>query len=98
MLEENWESKEPIEWIRVHRLPDHVRFVHSAHIDANVPCATCHGDITEAGVVKQINALNMGECMACHRDTQNQPASSAAPADHVIFKDSAPLDCTTCHK
>jgi hypothetical protein len=98
ILAAKWESKEPIDWIRVHRLPDHVRFVHSAHIDANVPCATCHGDITEAKIVKQVNALNMGECMGCHRDTQNQPASSAAPADHVILKDSAPLDCTTCHK
>ena len=98
LLVQKWEDQEPIEWTRVYRLPDHVRFVHSAHIDANVSCATCHGDVTQAQVIKQVNALNMGECMGCHRDTDNQPKSSAAPADNVILKDSAPLDCSTCHK
>ena len=98
LLVQKWEDQEPIEWTRVYRLPDHVGFVHVAHIDANVSCATCHGDVSKVKVVKQVNALNMGECMACHRDTNNQPKSSAAPADNVILKDSAPLDCATCHK
>lgn len=97
-LAAKWEAQEPIEWTRVHRLPDHVRFVHVTHIDANIACETCHGDVKTFQVVKQINALNMGECMGCHRDTTNLPKSSAAPADAVILKASASLDCAICHK
>ena len=97
-LAAKWEAQEPIEWTRVHRLPDHVRFVHVTHIDANIPCETCHGDVKTFQVVKQVNALNMGECMGCHRDTINQPASSAAPVGNVVLKSSASLDCATCHR
>ena len=29
-----WETGTPNEWVRVHRLPDHVDFVHDPHIRA----------------------------------------------------------------
>jgi hypothetical protein len=77
-----------INWVRVHRVPDHVRFVHEAHIrffsetdgvPASAVCSTCHGDIASMTKVEQVRPLKMGDCVDCHRD-----------------KD-APTDCTTCH-
>jgi hypothetical protein len=83
-----FESGNPIDWIRVHRLPDTVRFVHSAHVKALLKpgapiqsvCVTCHGNVPEMKQVAQIRPLKMGDCVACHR------------------QNNAPTDCTTCHK
>ncbi|MBI2730345.1 MAG: c-type cytochrome [Sphingobacteriales bacterium] len=63
----------PIEWIKIHNLPDHVYFNHSQHIKAGkVQCQTCHGEITNMGEVKQFAELSMGWCVNCHRETQVQ--------------------------
>ncbi len=61
----------PIEWVRIHNLPDHVYFNHSQHIKAgNVQCQTCHGNIPEMDEVKQFSELSMGWCINCHRTTK----------------------------
>ncbi len=60
----------PIQWVRIHNLPDHVYFNHAQHVDAgNVACETCHGDISSMEVVKQHAPLSMGWCINCHRNT-----------------------------
>ncbi len=82
------ENERPIDWVRVHRVPDHVHFVHEAHIRffserdgiaETAVCATCHGDVGSMEKVEQVRALKMGDCVNCHRDN------------------GAPTDCTTCH-
>lgn len=61
----------PIEWVKIHNLPDHVYFNHSQHIRVgNVQCQTCHGDITGMDVVHQASELSMGWCVNCHRQTK----------------------------
>ena len=61
---------EPIEWIKIHSLPDHVYFNHSQHVKAGgVQCQTCHGPIQEMGEVYQFSTLSMGWCINCHRTT-----------------------------
>lgn len=85
-----FQNQLPIDWVRVHRVPDHVRFIHEAHytglrarnpgISTQNLCATCHGDVASTIKVGQVRQLRMGDCVACHR-TNN-----------------APTDCTTCHK
>lgn len=63
----------PIEWVRIHNLPDHVYFNHSQHVNAGkVECQTCHGEIQKMGEVKQFTDLSMGWCINCHRETQVQ--------------------------
>jgi cytochrome c551/c552 len=63
--------KRPVEWIKIHNLPDHVFFSHAQHIRAgNVQCQTCHGPITEMDEVKQFAELSMGWCINCHRETK----------------------------
>ena len=83
------DSGQPINWKRVHRLPDHVEFVHDAHIryfsekdgvSTSEVCSTCHGDVASMLKVKQVRALKMGDCVDCQREY------------------SAPTDCTTCHR
>jgi mono/diheme cytochrome c family protein len=61
----------PIEWVKIHNLPDHVYFNHSQHVKAgNVQCQTCHGEITAMDEVKQFSELSMGWCVNCHRETK----------------------------
>ena len=70
-----------IEWVKVHMLPDHVRFNHGAHLKKGVNCQTCHGQIETMSKVTQHADLSMGWCINCHRQPENN----------------APLNCTTCH-
>ncbi len=58
----------PVEWIRIHRLPDFAFFNHAAHVTRGVGCATCHGRIDKMEVVYQHAPLSMGWCLECHRE------------------------------
>jgi len=90
-LRDYFASGESIDWVRVHRVPDHVHFVHEAHIRfftasdpakfpmASAVCSTCHGDVGSMERVRQVRSLKMSDCVDCHRDN------------------GAPTDCTTCH-
>ncbi len=63
----------PIEWIRIHSLPDLVYFNHSQHVKVGrVQCQTCHGEIQKMGEVAQFADLSMGWCVNCHRTTNVQ--------------------------
>ncbi|MBK8609343.1 MAG: c-type cytochrome [Chitinophagaceae bacterium] len=61
----------PIEWVKVHNLPDHVYFNHSQHIKVGKQdCQTCHGNIQQMPEVYQFTELSMGWCINCHRETK----------------------------
>jgi hypothetical protein len=61
----------PVEWIRVHNLPDFAYFNHSQHVNvAKLDCQTCHGPVQEMEVLKQFSPLTMGWCVDCHRTTE----------------------------
>lgn len=74
-------SGQPVDWNRVHQLPDHVHFVHAVHIAAGFQCSTCHGDVGAMGKPgdKQVRDLRMGDCIACHK------------------QNGARTDCAVCH-
>ncbi|RDV13130.1 cytochrome C [Pontibacter diazotrophicus] len=64
------ERNRPIEWVRVHNLPDLAYFNHSQHTQVGgIECQTCHGPIQEMDVVYQYSPLTMGWCIDCHRET-----------------------------
>ncbi len=70
-----WDASKakPIEWVRIHNLPDHVYFNHAQHVKAGqVACQQCHGEIQKMGEVKQFADLSMGWCVNCHRQTKVQ--------------------------
>lgn len=65
------DGAKPIEWVKVHNLPDHVYFNHSQHIKVGKQqCQTCHGNIQEMPEVYQFAELSMGWCINCHRETK----------------------------
>lgn len=55
---------EPIKWIKVHNMPDHVYFSHQQHVVAGgVDCKQCHGDMTKETVARimpheELNAID----------------------------------------
>lgn len=116
-LERLWESHatgKPIEWVRVHDLPDYVYFNHSAHVRRGVSCVSCHGEIHKMEVVKQVEPLSMGWCLDCHRDPDPHLRNPAAvfnmawkpagdPADLGLkvreeLGIDPSTDCSTCHR
>lgn len=80
-----FERGEQIPWIKVHYLPDHVKFNHKRHVLAGFACQECHGPIQEMDRVYQYSSLKMGWCVSCHRKYLNDP------------KFPATLDCLACH-
>lgn len=63
----------PIEWVRIHNLPDHVYFNHAQHVTVGKQaCQTCHGEIQKMGEVYQYSDLSMGWCINCHRESKVQ--------------------------
>jgi len=75
----SYEADKPIEWLRIHKMPDYVYFDHSAHVNKGVGCASCHGRIDEMVRVRQDKPLSMGWCLDCHRN----PVEHIRPLDKV---------------
>lgn len=110
----SWADGKPIEWVRIHDLPDYAYFNHSAHITAGVGCASCHGNVAEMEEVMQVEPLSMGWCLECHRapDMHLRPAdqvtnmkwvapeNQAALAKEIIKQKNInpPVDCSGCHR
>ena len=71
MLKKYTGQGKPIEWVKIHNLPDHVYFNHSQHVKAGtVQCQTCHGEIQKMDEVYQFSELSMGWCINCHSETK----------------------------
>ncbi|MBR9920625.1 MAG: c-type cytochrome [Bacteroidetes bacterium] len=102
----------PIEWVRIHNLPDHVYFNHAQHVSVGeVECQTCHGPVEEMEVVQQHAPLSMGWCINCHRQTEVQFAGNEyyetyetyheeiANGDRtgVTVEEIGGLECQKCH-
>lgn len=62
-----WERQEPIPWVRVYDLPDHVYFPHMMHIRAKLDCSVCHGEVAAMEQITRSVSLKMGWCLDCHR-------------------------------
>lgn len=63
-----WDRREPIPWIRVHKLPEFTRFTHKRHVREGVSCKTCHGPVERMERIEQVASLKMGWCVSCHED------------------------------
>src|SRR6056297_1732230 len=107
-----YENDDPIEWIRVHNLQDHVYFNHAQHVEVGgVDCHTCHGPIEEMHRVKQVSDLSMGWCINCHRDTEVQffdnafyekyeelhKALKSGEISRVTAEQVGGTECSKCH-
>lgn len=113
-VRESYRTGVPLQWIRVHDLPDFVYFNHSIHVKKGMGCTTCHGQIDEMPLTRQVNTLFMGWCLDCHRNPEQfvRPREEVfnvdweAPANQLelgrqLVKDyniQSKTYCSTCHR
>jgi hypothetical protein len=110
----SFRDSKPIEWNRVHILPDYVYFNHSAHVNKGIGCSTCHGRVDRMPLTWKEHSLQMEWCIECHR----QPEQFVRPKDQVFNIAYAPpadqlalggrlvaeyhihtrTSCSTCHR
>src|SRR6185436_12223236 len=67
-VRESWRTGKPIQWTRVHDLPDFAYFDHSIHVNKGVGCSTCHGNVSQMPLMYQASSLQMEWCLSCHRN------------------------------
>ena len=82
----SFRDDKPLQWMRVHDLPDFVYFNHSIHVKKGVGCETCHGRVDRMPLMRQQNSLQMEWCLDCHRN----PAQYVRPRDEVFTMGYAP--------
>jgi hypothetical protein len=113
-VKESYATGMPVEWVRVHDLPDYVYFDHSAHVRRGVGCVSCHGRVDTMEIVSQVEPLSMGWCLDCHRNPERhlRPVEFVTRLDWVPEEDQMALgrrlreenninprvDCNTCHR
>ncbi|MFQ5335067.1 MAG: c-type cytochrome [Flavobacteriales bacterium] len=105
------EKKEPIQWVKVHNLPDHVFYSHAQHVGpGKLACKTCHGKVEEMDRVRQVSTLSMQWCLNCHRehkvDFDNKYYTAykelheqlkSGKIEKVTVSDIGGEDCQKCH-
>ncbi len=113
-VRDSWATGQPIEWVRVHKIPDFAYFNHSIHINAGVGCASCHGNVAEMEKVRLVEPLSMGWCLDCHRNPEPhlRPPEEVTnmhwipPDNHMelaaVFRTERNInpseDCSACHR
>jgi mono/diheme cytochrome c family protein len=104
-------NQKPIEWVRIHNLPDLAYFNHSQHVTVGgLACQTCHGPVQEMEVVSQFSPLTMGWCINCHRTTEVKMAGNGyytklhgdlmkkyGPEAKLTVDKIGGLECARCH-
>ncbi len=105
---------QPMEWVRVHKVPEYAYFNHGVHVRAGVGCSSCHGDVRSMEVVTQQEPLSMSWCLDCHRDpdqhlrefdqitnTTWKPAKDQMEFAARVIEERQirpPEDCSACHR
>jgi hypothetical protein len=79
-LHRYYEERKPVEWQHVTKIPEFAYFPHFVHLARGIDCSQCHGNVRKMDRVINVNNIDMGFCISCHR------------------KNSAPVDCFTCHR
>ena len=113
-IRESQATGKPIEWERVHDLPDFVYFDHAAHVNNGVSCVSCHGRVDKMEQVYQAETLSMSWCIDCHRNPEPhlRPLDLVTQLDWVPPEDAETLgarikeelnidastNCSTCHR
>ena len=114
VIRDSVENDVPVEWIRVHKVPEYAAFDHSVHVGAGVGCSSCHGDIRSMEVVTQMEPLSMGWCLECHRNpdlhlreraeitnTTWKPGRNQLAFAAQVKEErriQPPEDCSACHR
>ena len=82
----SFQNDMPLQWIRVHKLPDFAYFNHSIHVAKGVGCSTCHGQVDQMALIWRTQSLEMDWCINCHQ----QPENFVRPRELVFDMDWRP--------
>lgn len=113
-VRQSFREGKPLEWTRVHDLPDFAYFNHSIHIAKGIGCSTCHGQVDDMPLMWRESTLQMKWCLDCHRN----PEKHIRPLDQIFNMDWTPeedpefdpaeqmvelhvqskTDCSICHR
>jgi hypothetical protein len=113
-IRDSYNNNTPLQWVRVHNLPDYVYFNHSIHVNKGVACIMCHGRVDQMPLMWAEKSLEMKWCLSCHRS----PELFVRPREHVFdmnwnpprdqltmgrrlvkeYKIQKLTDCYTCHR
>jgi len=113
-VRQSFATGQPIQWNRVHNLPDFVYFDHSIHVQKGIGCSTCHGRVDDMALTFKTQSMQMGFCLDCHDD----PARFVRPKDQVFnmawqpppnqselgaqlvreYHIQSKIACSTCHR
>lgn len=66
----SYRTGQPLEWTKVHDLPDFAYFNHSIHVAKGMGCATCHGPVQQMRLMRSAQPLQMRWCLECHRNPE----------------------------
>ena len=110
----SFQKDEPLEWTRVHDLPDFVYFNHSIHVKKGVGCVTCHGQVDQMPLVWKQQTLQMEWCLDCHRHPEGrlrppeqvfnmtwQPEQDQSVLGAALVRENKvrnPTSCSDCHR
>jgi hypothetical protein len=90
-VRDSWATGQPIQWVRIHKVPDYAYFNHSVHVNRGVSCVWCHGHINRMDVVAQDQPQGMAWCLECHR----APEKKLRPLSEITHLDWKPEDIGT---
>jgi hypothetical protein len=90
-VRDSWATGQPMQWIRIHKVPDYAYFNHSVHVNRGVSCVWCHGNINRMDVVAQDQPQGMAWCLECHR----APEKKLRPLSEITHLDWKPEDIGT---
>jgi hypothetical protein len=113
-VRDSYKTGVPLEWNRVHDLPDFVYFNHSIHVNKGVGCTTCHGQVDKMPLMWKANTLQMSWCLGCHREPEKylrprsevfsvswEPPKNQLELGHKLVKEyhvQKLTNCYTCHR
>jgi hypothetical protein len=92
-LTKYYEEGKPIEWKRIHKVPQYAYFNHSVHVNKGIDCKSCHGEITNMEKVGQVHAFNMNSCLNCHKNPHEK-----LPYLQKATLNNGPISCGSCHR
>jgi hypothetical protein len=107
----SYEGGPPLRWVKVHMLPEYAYFDHSAHCNAGIGCASCHGRIDQMDIVRQDQPLSMSWCLECHAapEIHLRPVGEITNMEYPQSLEEGlrlkqtkninpPIHCSACHR
>ena len=87
-------SQEPVPWVRVYTVLPGVKWDHRSHLDADLTCEGCHGDVAQLDQMAEVTSVTSKfGCLNCHTTR-----AAGTPSFRLgELSENEMIQCTTCH-